>query len=559
MSSFLNLPTPPPSSLTPELRALQTAAIRQEPGSGGSSNIRPLRRRRPATEQPNPYVVPEEEDDRRPRPCPVNQTMMQGFEWYVPADARHWRRLAKMLPSLAALGVTRLWIPPACKATSPRGNGYDVYDLYDLGEFEQKGARQTKWGGRGELVAMAEVAGRLGVRVLFDAVLNHKAGADYVERVLARRVDARDRMREVGGAEEIEAWTGFEFPGRKGRYSGMRWNKAHFTGVDYDHRRKETGVWKLEGKEWARDVDEELGNYDFLLFADIDHRHPEVREDLFHWVEWLSQQMKLGGLRLDAIKHYSFGFLRDFVKYIDARVDPDWFLVGEYWREDSEFLARFIEYMDHRISLFDVQLVGNFSRVSMKEEKGDLRGVFDDALAVWKPENAVTPIAPFFVPLAYALILLRANAGLPCVFFSDLFGSVGRHPENGFTNFIPQVSGGAVLPKMMLARKLWAYGTQYDYFDQPHCVGFTRVGHPSRSGGNGLAVVMTNAWEYASKRMFVGERHKGEVWTDLLRRCPGQVVIGPDGWGLFPVGHRSVAVWVNAAATGREMVDSFIL
>jgi hypothetical protein len=26
------------------------------------------------------------------------------------------------------------------------GNGYDIYDLYDLGEFDQKGAVPTKWG-----------------------------------------------------------------------------------------------------------------------------------------------------------------------------------------------------------------------------------------------------------------------------------------------------------------------------------------------------------------------------------------------------------------------------
>jgi alpha-amylase len=170
-----------------------------------------------------------------------------------------------------------------------------------------------------------------------------------------------------------------------------------------------------------------------------------------------------------------------------------------------------------------------------------------------------TPVAPFFIPLAYALILLRANLGVPCVFYSDLFGSIGQHPQPNFTNFIPPTSGGAILPRMMLARKLWAYGSQYDYFDDRECVGFTRVGHSSQSDGNGLAVVMTNAWEYKTKSMFVGKRHAGEAWTDILKWWPGQVVIGADGWGLFPVGHRSVAVWVNAAATGRETVDSYVL
>ncbi|AEO58507.1 glycoside hydrolase family 13 protein [Thermothelomyces thermophilus ATCC 42464] len=470
------------------------------------------------------------------------------------------------MPALAALGVTKLWIPPACKAAAgPEGNGYDAYDLWDLGEFEQKGSRRTKWGTKEELVRMAEAARREGVAVLFDAVLNHKMGADRRERAVATRVEDRDRRveveAEVEGEEkrEIGAWTGFEFPGRKGKYSGMRWSKEHFTGVDYDDLKGEKGVWKFEGKEWAEDVDEELGNYDFLLAADIDHRHPEVRADLFRWIEWLPSQVQLGGLRLDAIKHYSFSFLRDFVAHVRQRVGQGWFIVGEYWREDSEYLAKFIEFMDHQISLFDVQLVSNFSKVSVLEEKGDLREILDDTLALWKPENAVTPIAPFFIPFAYAIILLRANCGLPCVFFADLFGSVRQDAQSDFASFVPPTSGGAILPKMMLARRFWAYGSQYDYFDDPHCVGFTRVGHSSQCGGHGLAVVMTNAWEYASKRMFVGKQHAGEIWTDLLKWCPGRIIIDEDGWGVFPVGHRSVAVWVNTRAVGREVADTFAL
>lgn len=124
------------------------------------------------------------------------------------------------------------------------------------------------------------------------------------------------------------------------------------------------------------------------MFSDVDHKHPEVKADLFNWAQWLSEQMPLGGLRLDAVKHYSFGFLRDFVSHIKQLVAPDWFIVGEYWRVDSEYLAKYIEFMGHQISLFDVQLVTNFSKVSLAE-KGDLRNLLDDSLALWKPDNAV--------------------------------------------------------------------------------------------------------------------------------------------------------------------------
>ncbi|KAM7221889.1 glycoside hydrolase family 13 protein [Rhypophila decipiens] len=568
MSQFLGLASHRPDEANPSSEGTGRPPLSHE--------LRPHRHRRPATEIPNPWIYPEDAPS-----CPENQTMMQGFEWYLPADYQHWNRLTGIIPTLSVLGITSIWIPPACKASWHTGNGYDIYDLFDLGEFTQKGARQTKWGTKEELQTLTQTAHAHGIRVLFDAVLNHKAAADYSEPARAIRVNPSNRnktLSEQGEVEEIETWTGWSFPGRGSTYSPMKWNREHFTGIDYDHLKRENGVWRFEGKQWATDVDEELGNYDYLMFADIDHKHPEVRRDIFYWTSWLSRQVKLGGMRLDAIKHYSFEFLRDLITHIHLHVDPDWFLVGEYWRQDSEFLARYIEFMDHRISLFDVQLVNNFSQVSLRGEKGDLRTIFDDALIIWKPHHAVTfvvnhdtqdgqsletPIAPFFKPLAYALILLRANAGMPCVFYADLYGSMGKSEDDetikGRQSSTPPVSGGVVIPKMMLARKYWAYGTQFDYFDDPTCVGFTRFGHPSRSRGDGLAVIMTNGWEYKTKTMCVGKRHAGEVWTDVLKWCPGRVMIDSEGYGEFVVCPQSVSVWVYEAAFSRDLVDMFKL
>lgn len=124
------------------------------------------------------------------------------------------------------------------------------------------------------------------------------------------------------------------------------------------------------------------------MFSNVDHSNPEVRRDLFYWVSWLSAQIPIGGLRLDAIKHYSAEFLRDFVNHVDATVGRDWFIVGEYWREDSAVLAKYIQFMNHRLSLFDVRLVSNFSRLSM-HTGADLRTVFDGSLVSIKPKNAV--------------------------------------------------------------------------------------------------------------------------------------------------------------------------
>lgn len=120
--------------------------------------------------------------------------MMQAFEWYVPADQKHWARLEFAVERLKAVGIDNLWLPPGCKASSPEGNGYDVYDLYDLGEFDQKGGKSTKWGSREDLDKLSKRAKEVGVGLYWDAVLNHKAAADHKEKCRAVEVDPQSLL-----------------------------------------------------------------------------------------------------------------------------------------------------------------------------------------------------------------------------------------------------------------------------------------------------------------------------------------------------------------------------
>lgn len=88
------------------------------------------------------------------------------------------------------IGIDNVWLPPACKgAAGGEANGYDIYDLYDVGEFEQKGSKSTKWGPREDLDKLVDKAQELGVGLYFDAVLNHKAGADRKEKCRVVEVD----------------------------------------------------------------------------------------------------------------------------------------------------------------------------------------------------------------------------------------------------------------------------------------------------------------------------------------------------------------------------------
>jgi len=114
-------------------------------------------------------------------PTAENKTMMQAFEWYVPDDHKHWKRLESHLPQMKAIGIDNIWVPPGCKASSPSGNGYDVYDLYDLGEFDQKGAKETKWGSKDELYSMVKKANEVKVGIYWDA---GKSVVDYMHALL---------------------------------------------------------------------------------------------------------------------------------------------------------------------------------------------------------------------------------------------------------------------------------------------------------------------------------------------------------------------------------------
>ena len=118
------------------------------------------------------------------------------------------------------------------------------YDIWDLGEFDQKGGQRTNWGTKEELLSAIKVAADRGIISYIDAVMNHKyvfstryflppndrvscltkrAGADDKETFKATMVDENDRTKTVGEMHDIDGWTKFTFPGRGDKYSNMKW------------------------------------------------------------------------------------------------------------------------------------------------------------------------------------------------------------------------------------------------------------------------------------------------------------------------------------------------
>jgi len=203
-------------------------------------------------------------------------------------------------------------------------------------------------------------------------------------------VGLTERGKEISKPLEIHGWTGFDFPGRGEMYSSMKYRWQHFSGVDWDDKGKKQEIYRILGpsKNWASDVSGENGNYDYLMFADLDHSHPEVYDDMLHWGTWITNSLSLSGMRLDAAKHFSTGFQKAFIEHVRATANPGFFVMGEYWTGDVLAIHDYLEKLDYQAVAYDVPLLVKFSELSYSR-RPDLRGIFDGTLVQTKPDYAV--------------------------------------------------------------------------------------------------------------------------------------------------------------------------
>ena len=217
--------------------------------------------------------------------------MMQAFYWDCPRhearDFDWWNAIRERVPELAAAGFTSLWLPPAHKAASIGGPsmGYDPYDYYDLGEFDQKGSVNTWFGSKEDLLALIAAAHRHGVRVLADMVINHNSGADELER------------NPVSGENN---WTLFR--PRSGRFP-RNWECFHPNRYEaWDH-----------------------GNFGGM--PDLSHRNPYVYAEILDLARWLIEEIGFDGFRYDYVKGYGHGTVEAIQEY---RYERDGQLIRPY-------------------------------------------------------------------------------------------------------------------------------------------------------------------------------------------------------------------------------------
>lgn len=488
-----------------------------------------------------------------------NPTLLQCFHWYYPDGGKLWPEIAERASGFNDIGINMVWLPPASKGASGGYSvGYDTYDLFDLGEFDQKGSVATKYGDKAQLLAAIAALRENDIAVLMDVVVNHKMGADEKESIHVNRVNELDRTQIDEDVIQCEAWTRYSFPVRNGEYSRFVWDYKCFSGIDHIENPDEDGVFKIvndyTGDGWNHQVDDELGNFDYLMGANIDFRNTAVAEEIKYWARWVMEQTGCQGFRLDAVKHIPAWFYKEWIEHVQDVAPQPMFIVAEYWSHEVDKLKQYIDQVDGKTMLFDAPLHMKFHEASLQGSHYDMSQIFTGTLVEADPFHAVTlvanhdtqplqaleaPVEAWFKPLAYALILLREN-GVPSVFYPDLYGA--SYDDTGGDGEVHHVDMPIIhqLDQLILARQRFAHGVQTLWFDHPNCIAFSRSGTLEEPG---CVVVLSNG-DDGEKPLSLGDNYGNKVWRDFLGNREETVSTNEQGEGTFTCNGGSVSVWV---------------
>lgn len=198
------------------------------------------------------------------------EILCQGFNWESHKSGRWYMELKEKAAELSSLGFTVLWLPPPTESVSPEG--YMPKDLYNL---------NSRYGNIDELKDVVKTYHDVGIKVLGDAVLNHRCA----------------HFKNQNGIWNI-------FGGR----------------LNWDDRAVVSDDPHFQGRGNKSSGD------NFHAAPNIDHSQDFVREDIKEWLNWLRKEIGYDGWRLDFVRGFWGGYVKD---YLDA--SEPYFAVGEYW------------------------------------------------------------------------------------------------------------------------------------------------------------------------------------------------------------------------------------
>ncbi len=303
--------------------------------------------------------------------------MMQAFYWDVPAGGNWWNTVKSKLASWNSAGIGSIWLPPASKAQNGAFSmGYDPTDYYDMGNFNQNGTTETRFGSLTELQGVINTAHTYGIEVYADIVLNHNSGGGS----------------EYNPFTKTNTWT--KFAPASGKFA-RSYNDFHPNSI-------------ASNDEGA-----------FGGFPDLCHRGSYVQDWLWYRsdavAKYYKNTLKFDGWRFDYVK----GFGPWVVKLWNQQVGG--FSVGELWDGNAATLNWWAG--EANSSVFDFAAYYAMNDAFDNENGGNLYKLNNDMM--WKRNafRAVTFVANHDTDIIYnkmpAYAYIMTAEGVPCIFYQD--------------------------------------------------------------------------------------------------------------------------------------------
>lgn len=358
-----------------------------------------------------------------------DDVLFQGFYWNVDPPGTWWTNLAGKVADLAQSGFTMIWLPPPYKsANAGYSVGYDPFDHYDLGEYDQRGSIRTLYGFKSNLTEAMSTMLASNMTPICDIVLNHMAGG-------------------TGTAYKSYSYPHGTF--QKGVTDFHPSTEGHNDEVAPYH------------DNWG------FGTYTPLDVYGLDNAFltPNMRLGFKKWGNWLVVSNNFQAFRFDFTEAVEPWFVWEWMNYPGQRQR---FAFMEYWKNASgKQMQEWLDLTGHSAAIYDWTLQTNLE--AMCEEAGsfDMNLLKAPSLLGLEPSYTVTfienhdtlqPDGTNTPPdhrgvsrqkeLAYAYIM--HSKGLPMVFYRDYY-------LEPYYNYLADTNSGAPLkPKidrLILIRK----------------------------------------------------------------------------------------------------------
>jgi alpha-amylase len=337
--------------------------------------------------------------------------LMQAFFWNTPNTSSWWLNVNSKIAAWDAAGISAIWLPPSTKGQSGGSSmGYDPYDYFDFGTYNQEGSVTTRFGNLTDLNTLIANAHTHNIQVYADMVLNHCSGGNS----------------EANPYTGTNTYTKFvPLSGKFNRsYSDFHPNNIHASD---------------EGS--------------FGGFPDLCHAQANVSNWIYNasysMSRYYKNTMHYDGWRFDYVKGYGAWVVQNFVNSVGG------FSVGENFDGNAATLQSWVDATGGTSSAFDFAC---FYAMHAAFDSNDLTQLNGDMLLKREGNKAVTFVSNHDTDIignkysAYAYIM--THEGYPCVFYNDYETWLDKNRMNNLIWIHRTLAGGTTT-------NLWSASDQY--------------------------------------------------------------------------------------------------